>query len=290
MASVVIAAHNEAFVIGQCLEAVRGSGPEDLEIVVVPNGCTDSTADVARASGALVEELSDPGKAAALNVGDALAKTFPRIYLDADIVVPAGGLTALIAVFDQPSPPLAAVPQRYLEVADRPILVRAYFAIQARLPAFRQGLFGRGMIALSSAGRSRFDRFPPLIADDLFLDALFTASEKRVVDDVRVPVETPRSTRNLVRRLIRVRRGNASMRHAARMGTAPATVRRADRWSWLRDVVLPRPWLLPAGVAYFAITTYAAVIARLRPDQQAWGHDDSTRGSSPSKGVASDQR
>ena len=34
------------------------------------------------------------------------------------------------------------------------------------------------MIALSEEGRARFDAFPTLIADDLFLDSQFSAAEK----------------------------------------------------------------------------------------------------------------
>ena len=50
--SVVIAAHNEEDVLGRCLDALlRGSRPTELEIVVVCNGCTDRTADVARGYG-----------------------------------------------------------------------------------------------------------------------------------------------------------------------------------------------------------------------------------------------
>src|SRR6185312_1201240 len=48
MISVVIAAHNEARVIGGCLDALLAdAGPDDLDIVVVANGCTDDTAAVA---------------------------------------------------------------------------------------------------------------------------------------------------------------------------------------------------------------------------------------------------
>ena len=54
-----------------------------MQVVVVCNGCSDDTADRARALGAEVLELADAGKHLALNAGDAVARGFPRVYLDA---------------------------------------------------------------------------------------------------------------------------------------------------------------------------------------------------------------
>jgi hypothetical protein len=160
--------------------------------------------------------------------------------------------------------------------------VRAYFAVNSRLPVFRRGLFGRGLIALSEEGRARFDRFPDLVADDLFLDSLFADGEKACVDDVVTRVETPFRTRDLVRRLRRVRRGNAAMRAAQARSQLDIEVRGADRSSWLRDVVLREPRLLPAGLAYAGITVLAALLAKLSPeDDLSWQRDESTRSVAP---------
>ena len=95
------------------------------------------------------------GKAAAVNLGDVQAGSFPRVYLDADIAVPAGGLTTLLAAFDAATPPLAVVPSRRVDTRGSDWVVRGYYAINSRLPAYRNGLFGRGLIVLSEAGRSR---------------------------------------------------------------------------------------------------------------------------------------
>jgi glycosyltransferase involved in cell wall biosynthesis len=274
---VVIAAHNEAAVLGRCLDALLGdpSAPP-LEITVVANGCTDTTAAVAASRpGVRVVDRPEPGKAGALNAGDAATTAFPRLYLDADIVLPHGSLRALADALDG-GPSLAVVPQRRLDVSGRPLLVRGYFAVNSRLPAYHDALFGRGAIALSAAGRARFDAFPDMVADDLFLDSLFAPGEKREVPAAVSTVATPRRTGDLLRRLVRVRAGNAAMRAAAARGDAPATVRPSVRSSWLRDVVLPRPWLAPAAVCYVGLTAGAALLARRRR-VVAWGHDESTR-------------
>jgi len=284
--SIIIAAHNEAAVIGQCLDSLLAGVPRgDFDVTVVANGCTDATAGVAAARpGVRVLDLPEAGKAAALNAGDEAAAGFPRVYLDADIVISAAGIRALVEALGRPTADpattaLAVVPRRELDVARSPLLVRAYFAINSRLPAFQNTLFGRGVIALSAEGRARFGRFPDAIADDLFLDSLFIATEKREVGSVSARIAAPERTRDLVRRLVRVRRGNASMRAAlAADPDAPGKARPAARTSWLRDVALRHPSLAPAAACYAAISLTAAVLARL-PGQpgQAWGRDDSSR-------------
>lgn len=279
--SIVIAAHNEAAVIGRCLDGVlAGSEPQEFEVVVVANGCTDRTADVARQrSGVRVIEIPRPGKASALNAGDAAVGSYPRVYLDADILVTTAGLRRLrSALVDAADPPLAAYPRRELDVRGRPLLVRAYYAVNSRLPAFEDSLFGRGLIALSEDGRHRFDVFPEMIADDLFLDGQFRSEERCLVPSVSTKIATPLHIGDLVNRLVRVRRGNATMRAAARDGDIEVPIRAADRMSWLRDVVIPHPWLAPAAAVYVVVTGWAALRAR-RPvaDMRVWERDESTR-------------
>lgn len=270
--SVVIPAHNEAAVLGRTLRGLLdGARPGEFEVIVVPNGCTDETATVARAvPGVTVVELAHGSKAAALNAGDAVATGFPRIYLDADVELRPEQTRLLAAAVSAPGV-LAAAPCRVVETAGRPLPVRAYYAVHGRLPAFRNALFGRGAVVLSAAGRARFDRFPDAFADDLFLDSLFLEGERREVAAVRTSVSAPYRTRDLLRRLIRVRAGNAALRATAH------GVRRSRPASWLVDVVLPRPWLIPAGFCYAALTVTAGLAARRPGRGQVWGRDESSR-------------
>jgi glycosyltransferase involved in cell wall biosynthesis len=276
--SIVIAAHNEAAVIGQCLDALlNGAEPGEFDITVVANGCTDDTAAAAARRGVRVIDLPTPGKSNALNAGDAAAVGFPRIYLDADIVVSAGDIRRVVAALDdRSSGALAAVPRRRVDQRGCPLFVRAFYSINTRLPAYQNALFGRGMIALTAAGRARFDAFPEFLADDLYLDSLFAATEKRQVDEVVTTVAAPRRTRDLVRRLARVRAGNATLRAQVVLPTGLA-VRKARRLSWLVDVVLPRPWLAPSAVCYVAIVFAASATARRPGREVSWGQDRSTR-------------
>ena len=75
-----------------------------------------------------------------------------------------------------------------------------------------------------------------------------------------------------MRRLVRVRAANAQLR------TTSTAVRRSVRSSWLRDVVVPRPWLAPAGACYAALVLTAELRARREArGTVAWGRDESSR-------------
>ncbi|BCB87357.1 glycosyltransferase family 2 protein [Phytohabitans suffuscus] len=265
--SVIIAAHNESTVVGRCLSALREGGA-DIDVTVVANGCTDGTAEVARGyPGTRVVELAEAGKAGALNAGDAVAASFPRVYLDADMALTGTQIQVLVTALDEPGV-LAATAVRRMVTRRSALPVKGYYAVNNRLPLFRDALFGRGVIALSKEGRARFESFPGVVADDLFLDSLFARGEKREVPAVVSRVAAPRRTRDLVRRLARVRAGNRALRAAS-----PAA-RPAQNTSWLRDVTLRRPWLLPAAVCYVAITAAAELRARR---STGWGRDESSR-------------
>lgn len=285
MVSVVIAAHDEAAVIGRCLSALRNQQRVDhLEVVVVANGCSDDTAAVAERAGATVIVLPEPGKSAALVVGDAAAIGFPRVYLDADIELPPHALAATCQVFVDDPRVLAAAPRRHVVTTGSSVLVRAYMAVSSRLPAYRNSLFGRGMVALSEDGRRRFDRFPGVVADDLFLDSLYSPSEKRPVESVDVGIVAPATTRALLRRLVRVRRGNADLRASAARTSGQGSagrehqVRPPERLAWLTQVVAQQPRLVPAGLVYVTLTCLAAVLARMGSRRAvSWGQDTTTR-------------
>ena len=90
-------------------------------------------------------------------------------------------------------------------------MVRAYYRARRRMPSTRFALWGAGVYALSEVGHARFDAFPPVIADDLYVDRLFSASEKHIVTTTPVKVRTPRTTAALVSILRRNRRGTTEL-------------------------------------------------------------------------------
>lgn len=265
--SIVMPAFNEEPGIGRVLRGLIESpdfGP-DLEIVVAANGCTDATAEVARSFGVRVVEVAAASKPAALNAADEVATGSVRIYVDADVELSASVVHQLAAALQAPGV-LAAVPRPQVDTGGSSWPVRAYYAVNARLPVFRHALFGRGVIALSAPARRRFDRFPELTADDMFLDAVVGRHERVEIDAV-VRVSAPRRTGDLIRRVARARDGNAEFRRFVRAAPAmPSRGTGPDRSSWLRDVVLPTPSLWPAALCYVTVI----LLAELRRRSPGW--------------------
>src|SRR5919197_3919314 len=97
MLSVIIPAHNEEALIDRCLrKRTSGPAPDDLEIIVAANGCTDATVEiVAQHPRVRLVQTSVASKHGALNAGDAAARHFPRAFVDADIEVEPRALVAV---------------------------------------------------------------------------------------------------------------------------------------------------------------------------------------------------
>src|ERR1051325_3119615 len=98
MISVIIPAHNESLVIARTLKILlAGAAADELDVVVVCNACTDDTAKIARSFGypVRVVETEVGGKTHALNIGARIARTFPRIYVDADVEVSLEAIRAI---------------------------------------------------------------------------------------------------------------------------------------------------------------------------------------------------
>jgi glycosyltransferase involved in cell wall biosynthesis len=289
MTSVVIAAHNEGRTIGRCLDALLGDGPAGrFEVVVAANGCSDDTVAAATRPGVVVLDLPTAGKAAALNAAEREVVSFPRVYLDADSALTGDDIARLAAAVigdaTTDATALAATACRVVDTSGRPVVVRHYYRMLSRHPSFRHSLFGRGVVVLSERGRARFDRFPEVLADDFFLDSLFAPGEKSVVPNVTSVVDAPSTTRVLVRRLARVRRGNREIRGQHDAGVS---ARRVEGLRWLIDAVRATPAFAPSAAVYAVVTAYAIASSRLVV-RASWGHDQSRplHEASSSAGVA----
>ena len=194
MTTVVVPAHNEGQVIGRLLgQLVSAPAADDLNVIVVANGCTDDTAEVAASFGPSVQVLSIPvaSKHEALIAADHASKDFPRVYVDADVELRTEDIRVLVTALSQPGV-LAAAPERVLALAGRPWPVRWFYDVWTRLPEVRHGLWGRGVIAVDESGQQRISSLPPLLGDDLAASLLFAPHERSIVADARVIVHTPR--------------------------------------------------------------------------------------------------
>ena len=200
MISIVIPAHNESSVIARTLNVLlRDSGSEELDIVVVCNGCADDTANIARGFGSAVRVIESDiaSKTHALNLGDQASRGFPRIYADADIAITADAVRALASRLER-GDVLAVAPMPEINLTGCSWLVRKYFSVRSRLPSSRQGIGGSGVYGLSQAGRERFVQFPAVIADDLYIRTVFRPEERETSTFVKSLVFAPRTIRLLI--------------------------------------------------------------------------------------------
>jgi glycosyltransferase involved in cell wall biosynthesis len=200
MISIIIPAFNERAVIERTLKAMlEGADPGELDIIVVCNGCKDDTANIARTFGppvrVLVTEIGS--KTYALNLGDKTALGFPRIYADADILLPIDSIREIANQLAH-SGALAVSPTAKVNLSGCSWAVRACYEIRSLLPSSKEGIGGSGVYALSEVGRARFKEFPNLTADDGFVRIQFKPHERRSLTSVKSTVFAPRTLRDLI--------------------------------------------------------------------------------------------
>lgn len=272
-ASVIVPAHNEAASIAACLTSVLAEAePGEFDVVVACNGCTDRTAEIARTfDGVRVLELQQASKVAALNAAEAVTDVFPRIYLDGDTQLPTATLRAIAEALRGGA--LTSGPTVQIDDRESDALVRAYYRVWLQLPYARRGL-GSGVYAVSKEGRRRFDRFPDIVADDLFVHRSFRPEERVVVDRHSV-VKAPASIRTLVNMRTRVMAGNQRL-HAefpdAHDEHAP---------SGLPQLARADPRLIPSIAVYAGVTALGKLRARWRVvagRDERWDRDHASRG------------
>lgn len=273
MVSIVIPAHNEQAVIVRCLRALP---LDEAEVVVVCNGCTDDTASVAATvhPAVRVETVPDASKTRALNHGDSIARSYPRIYLDADAVLSADAVKALCVPLEAGGA-LATSPAVIHDLSQSSALVRSYYRIWSELPSVGGDIVGCGAYAVSAEGRQRFDVFPELLGDDHFVRDVFRPAERLIVDATST-VTAPRTVRDLVRRKVRVFTGNRLVYAAQPGGRTRGRKRQVE---WLGVVRRDRRRVFDAPV-YLVVTVVAKGISRwrhFRGDHLAWGRDESSR-------------
>jgi glycosyltransferase involved in cell wall biosynthesis len=271
--SIVIPAHNEEAGIRRCLQNLL-PGLGNAEVVVVANGCSDSTADVARSfSGVTVVEVEEASKINALNVGDRMVRAFPRIYLDSDIVMDAHTARELARQIGDDGA-IVASPKVRFDVSASSWPVRSFYRTYRELPYVRDGLVGLGVYGLSRQARGRFAAFPDITSDDLYVQRFFAPDERRVSPGYII-VAAPRDVRSLIKVRMRVASGNRELASAS-----PADARFASSTKGtlvaLADAACRRPSAALDALTYMFVILAARIGTRLRK-RTTWHRDNSTR-------------
>jgi cellulose synthase/poly-beta-1,6-N-acetylglucosamine synthase-like glycosyltransferase len=275
--SIVVPAHDEERVLPRLLDGLLdGAGSGELEIVVVANGCTDDTAEIARrVPGVRVVETPVAAKGHALALGDEAASSFPRLYVDADIELGIDGVRALAAAVRSPGV-LAAGPTRELPMTGVSLWVRWWYDVWQRLPGVSEELFGRGVIAVGEEGHSRLAGWSDVMADDLLTAMSFERSEIAVVPSAVAVIRPPRTYADLLRRRTRAQTGNVML-----AATPQLTRRRPPQTGFgdLARIVRDEPAAAPKAALFAATAVLARARARraIRRSDTTWLRDASSR-------------
>lgn len=278
-ATVLIPAHNEAAVIGRCLETLLENAVDDeFEVLVLSNGSTDQTAEQARlsvdrlqvGSSVTVIDLAQSGKAAAINHGLDIGRGPNFIVLDADVLLDTETTRDLCRSLDRPDT-LAASTTVGFNFDGVSRFSRSYHRFWKQVPSVAKGLAGRGVYAFNPKGLERFGRLPLVIADDRFVDLVFGLSERTIVEGTSTVVPCC-SLRALIDRKSRVFLGNRTLTAEAIPGFDPHD-RPVGGWgSTLRS----NPMNLVNLPAYLGVNLVAKSKARLiarKVATVAWDED-----------------
>ncbi len=96
MLSFIIPAYNEEFELGRTISAIRDaadSTSEPYEIIVVDDGSTDATPEIARAESATLVQIQRRQIAASRNAGARVARGEVLFFVDADTRISAAHIT-----------------------------------------------------------------------------------------------------------------------------------------------------------------------------------------------------
>ena len=277
--TVLIPAHNEAAVIGRCLETLlETAAVDEFEVLVLSNGSSDQTAERARVtaeglrsgSSVTVLDLAQSGKAAAINQGLDVGRGPKFVVLDADVLLDTETTRDLCRSLDQPGT-LAASTTVGFDFDGVSWLSRSYHRFWNQVPSIANGLAGRGVYAFNPEGLERFGRLPLIIADDRFVDLVFGLSERTIVEGSSTVV--PCSTlRTLIDRKSRVFLGNRTL-SAEDIPGFDTHDRPTGGW---RSTLRSNPASLVHLPAYLGVNLLAKAKARLiarKTATVAWNED-----------------
>jgi O-antigen biosynthesis protein len=183
-ASVIVPAYNAAATLGECLASIREQNYPDYETIVIDDGSTDSTLEVARQDGVRAVRIEHAGLAAARNAGLKAASGEIVAFIDADARADRDWLYHLVETIVRRDVAAAAGPNfapapvnaRAVAMASAPGLPREVRAAEDRLAQLCGCNMAITMAALAKVGG--FDPMFTAAGDDVDLSWRLAASNQ----------------------------------------------------------------------------------------------------------------
>lgn len=287
--SVIIPAYNEEAVIVETLTALtKDMRAGEFDIIVVCNGCQDTTAAKAAATcpQATVIIQTEASKTKALNTGLENAAVAPYVFLDADIITTAQAVRALVHRLEW-SEALMAVGHAKFITDQSNFLVRAFYKAWLQNPYFDRHKMG-GFFAVNAAGIKALGTFPETINDDEYVRRSLYHS-CTFAGAALYEIKAPRTLSSLIKVRARVYRGNRLLDQAGsavKDDSKPVdiafdkSVKKKNALTFLHRLI--RQPVLWFGAGIFAFTAVMAHMRNFLNGQPAWEKDMTNRAGSVS--------
>ncbi len=244
------------------------------------NACSDKTVDIARDFGdpVRVVESDVPSKTNAMNMGDTAARGFPRVYVDADVVMSLASVRALAKALEKDGVRAVAPAVETVYPPGTIWSVRAYYDFWMALPYIQEGMMAAGVYAMNEAGRAFFGRFPDVISDDGFVRLQFSQTERIEVDAALSVVSAPAKLDDLIK-----------IKTRSRLGVYELMTRFPDHYSREAGTkqygkaimaLARKPRLYLAAIPYLWVNVISRLRARNQrrtPGKYVWERDNSSR-------------
>ncbi len=210
--SVIVPAYNEINVIDHTLKPYASLTTE-VQVIVVCNGCTDGTEDHVRSNYPWVEliVLDEGSKVKAINAGNKVAKYFPRVYQDADVILSINSILNIEKEFDCKQY-LFASPSVSLKGDKVDRIVKQYYEFIYETPAYKAGMVNSGVYILSKEALEKIGEFPNIIADDGFVKGCLGVENLQRLYNSTSIVGMPTKTISLVKVKTRSQLGNFQLK------------------------------------------------------------------------------
>ena len=124
--SVIVPVYNGGHAFHQCLKSITKTHPRPYELIVIADGDTDGSREIARQFGAQIIERTTPGgPAQARNLGAQSASGDILFFVDADVTIPPDAVQQVQAAF-QRRPQMAALIGSYDDTPSEPHFLSQY--------------------------------------------------------------------------------------------------------------------------------------------------------------------
>ena len=269
--SVIVPVYNEALGLAQRAKALIDGLPKGCEIMFVCNGCTDESEAILRATVGMKAKVlkTEQGKARAIRYGEAHTALLPRFYVDSDVAISGYDLARLDSHLRDGVELVS--PKIDFDLAGASWAARQLSTFWRSLPHARSAAFHH-VVGVGKRGRTRWQTFPDVIADDLFIEAQMRPSEKRIIDDVIVISCPPKGAWQWIRVRARWQQGVCQLRQ---LGVElPAS--QGQRTAILLAMSRPRT-MLQASLYIAANVIARAILLFSRNREAEWYRDPTTR-------------